>query len=308
MRRFLLLLLMLWTSLAYAAAPDKSELKMFITAAFVSESGLPVYREIADYVATKIGRKVVIVSGASYTETDMLLERGIIHVGFVCGLPYVHSFMDGKYSLLATPVSATRTGDVPDAIFGYEKTPGKYYSYTIVHKDSKAKSWADLKGKRYAFNDINSNSGYNMPRYKLVKLGARSWDDWFSKVVVSGSHEESIRMVARGMVDASSVDSLVLDYDRAHGNLDARNVKIIAQLFPGGAGAPPVVVGKHVAPELRKLLQETLLNMHKEPIGQKILAKALLLRFDPPDDRNYDDIRHMDAAAREAGFRDHVER
>lgn len=197
MRRFSLLLLTLWTSLAYAAPPDKAELKMFITAAFVSESGLPVYREIADYVATKIGRKVVIVSGASYTETDMLLERGIIHVGFVCGLPYVHSFMDGKYSLLATPVSATRTGDVPDAISGYEKTPGKYYSYTIVHKDSKAKSWADLKGKRYAFNDINSNSGYNMPRYKLVKLGARSWDDWFSKVVVSGSHEESIRMVAR---------------------------------------------------------------------------------------------------------------
>lgn len=308
MGRILLLLLSIWSGLASAAAPAGGELKMFVTAAFVSESGLSVYREIADYVATKIGRKVAIVSGASYAETDKLLERGIIHVGFVCGLPYVHSFMAGKYSLLAIPVSATRTGQVPDAASGYEKTPGKYYSYTIVHKDSKAKSWADLKGKRYAFNDIDSNSGYNMPRYKLVQLGAKSWNDWFSKVLVSGSHEESIRMVARGVVDASSVDSLVLDYDRAHGNPDALKVRIIEQLFPGGAGAPPVVIGKQVAPELRKELQDALLGMHKDPAGERILAKALLLRFAPPDDHNYDDIRRMDAAAREAGFRDHVER
>lgn len=306
MRRICLILLWIWSGIASAAHDD--EVKMFVTAAFVSESGLPVYREIADYVGTKICRRTALVHGASYTETDMLLERGIVHVGFVCGLPYVHSFMDGRYSLLATPVSATRTGQIPDATTGYEKTPGKYYSYTIVHKDSKARSWHDLKGKRYAFNDVNSNSGYNMPRYKLVQLGAKSWRDWFSKVIVSGSHDESIRMVARGIVDASSVDSLVLDYDRLHGNPDARNVRIIEQLFPGGAGAPPVVAANRIDPVLRKAIQDALLNMHKDPVGRKILAKALLARFDPPDDRNYDDIRRMDAAAREAGFRDHEER
>ncbi|MBI4983786.1 MAG: PhnD/SsuA/transferrin family substrate-binding protein [Rhodocyclales bacterium] len=300
-------MLSLW-SIMPAAAANGGEVKMFVTAAFVSESGLPVYREIADYIAAKIGRKTAIVAGASYAEADMMVERGIVHVGFVCGLPYVHSFLQGKYSLLAIPVSATRTGQLPDASAGYEKTPGKYYSYTIVHKDSKVRSWADLKGKRYAFNDVNSNSGYNMPRYKLVQLGAKSWNDWFSKVIVSGSHEESIRMVARGVVDASSVDSLVLDYDRINGNPDAGNVRIIEQLFPGGAGAPPVVVGNRIDPALRQAVQAALLNMHKDEAGRQILAKALLLRFDPPDDRNYDDIRRMDNAARSAGFRDHDER
>lgn len=302
MYRITVFLLSLWAS--FAVAGQGTGIKIFVTAAFVSESGMPVYREIADHVGKKIGQTTSLVHGASYSETDMLIDRGIIHVGFVCGLPYVRSLKENRYSLLAIPVSSTRSGEIPDATSGYEKAQGKYYSYTIVHKDSKAKSWADLKGKRYAINDINSNSGYNMPRYKLVQLGAKSWNDWFSKIIVSGSHEESIRMVARGIVDVSSVDSLVLDYDRLNGNPDAQNVRIIEQLFPGGAGAPPVVVSNKLDPATRNKVQEVLLNMHKDATGQKILAKARLLRFDPPNDHNYDDIRRMEAAAHTAGFRD----
>ena len=288
-----------------SAHHDPEELKVFVTSAFVSERGLPVYREITEYLSAKIRKSVSIVSGASYHEVDLLLDHGAVHVGFVCGLPYIQKTSQGKYTLIATPVSATRTGKFPDATSGYEKTPGKYFSYTIVHKNSKIRNWADLKGKSYVFNETNSNSGYNMPRYKLVQLGAKSWESYFSKVRVSGSHEESIRMVARGLVDASSVDSLVLDYDRLIGNPDAMNVRIIEQMFPGGAGAPPVVVSNKVSPELRKALQDALVNMHRDPAGKKILSKALLLRFDPPNDRNYDDIRRMEKTAKKAGFRDY---
>lgn len=306
--RFWLAIAMLWVGCSWADAPNGKDVKMVVTAAFVSESGMPVYREIADYVAGKIGRKAVVVSGASYSEADMLLDRGIIQVGFVCGLPYTHKSSEGKYTLLAIPVVATRSGRFADATSGYENTPGKYYSYTIVRKDSPLQSWADLKGKSYAFSETNSNSGYNMPRYKLVQLGAKSWEDWFSRVLVSGSHEESIRLVSQGIVDASSVDSLVLDYDRSIGNADALNVRIIEQLFPGGAGIPPVVLSSKADPALGLQLQQALLDMHNDLQGRKILDKALLSHFASPDDSNYNDVRRMEAAARKAGFRDFVER
>ncbi len=182
--------------------------------------------------------------------------------------------------------------------------PGKYYSYTIVHKDSPIQSWADLKGKTYVFNETASNSGYNMPRYKLVQLGAKSWQDYFSKVVVSGSHEESIRLVAQGIVDASSVDSLVLDYDRVLGHADALNVRIIEHLHPGGAGIPPVVISKKADLSIKKKMQAVLLSMHDDPEGRKLLDKALVSRFVEPDDTNYDDIRFMESEAKKAGFRD----
>ena len=219
-------------------------------------------------------------------------------------MPYVRNIK--TQSLLAIPVMAGKKGDFPDTP-GYENVPGKYFSYTIVRKDSPLKNWKDLRGKSFVYNDQNSNSGYNMPRYKLVQLGAKSWQEYFSNVMVSGSHEESIRMVARGLVDASSVDSMVLDYDRHIGNADALNVKVIEALFPGGAGIPPVVLSKKADPQLFSQLQSVLLNMHNDPEGKKILNNGMILRFDPPNDANYDDVRKMDLAAKQAGFRDYQE-
>ena len=298
------LLLMLCSIRVAEAAPKV--VKMVITAAFVSDKGIPVYNELAEYFSKKLGWDVQVVSGLSYSDADEMLDEGLIQIGYVCGLPYTHKFAEGKYELLAIPFMGMKKGTHPDAQ-GYEDVPGKYYSYTIVHKDSPIKSWQDLKGKTYAFNDMGSNSGYNMPRYKLVKLGAKSWSSYFSKVIVSGSHEESIRLVARKAIDASSVDSLVLDYDRSLNDPDAHNVRIIEHLHPGGAGAPPVVVSKKADPSIKKSLLDVMLNMHKDPDGKKILAKALVSHFGPPDDSNYDDIRKMEKAAQDAGFQDFEE-
>lgn len=278
---------------------------MVVTAAFVSEQGLPIYRRIADYLARKTGYDINVVSGISYREADLLLSRGIMQLGFICGMPYVEGKRAGNFELLAIPSLQPRNGAYEDTA-DIELPPGKYASYTIVHKDSPITSWQDLRGKHYAYNDQGSNSGYNMPRYKLISLGAKSWEDWFARVSVSGSHEESIRMVARGQVDASSVDSLVLDYERHIGVADAYNVRVIETLFPGGSGAPPVVVSALTPPRLVNALRAALLRMHEDPEGRAILDAALIDRFLPPDDSNFDDIRRMQAAARTAGFRDHT--
>lgn len=286
------------------AAESPVPVKMVVTAAIVSNKGMKVYDEMAGYFSKKLGRRVEIVSGLSYEESDAMLNRGVIQVGYVCGLPYTHNFARGNYELLAVPVMSMKKGRFPDAN-GYEDVPGKYYSYTIVRKDSPLRSWKDIKGKTYAFNELTSNSGYNMPRYKLVQLGAKSWESYFSRVVVSGSHEESIRLVSKGIVDASSVDSLVLDYDRSIGDPDALNVRIIEHLHAGGAGIPPVVYSSKADKKLKGALQKIFLTMHEDPEGRKILNKALTDRFIKPDDTNYDDIRKMESAAIKAGFRDY---
>ena len=299
---FLSVCLTLFSPSAYS----ERGVKIVITAAFVSERGMPVYEKMAKYISKKINQEVDIVSNISYKHSNLLLDKGIVQVGFICGLPYTHRKAKGKQVLIAIPVIAD-TKSLPANVPGYEKTPRKYFSYTIVNKDSKIKNWAMLKGKSFVYNDQDSNSGYNMPRYKLIQLGAKSWEDYFSKILVSGSHEESIHMVAEGIVDASSVDSLVLDYDRFIKEKSALNVKVIEALFPGGAGAPPVVMSTTAPIELRNKMQKVFLNMHKDKEGKKILALALLKRFDKPDDSNYDDIREMEKAAITSGFRDHKE-
>jgi phosphonate transport system substrate-binding protein len=301
--RRLFAVLLVVCSTGGAVHAETRSLKMVVTAALVSNAGLDVYDDIAAYLSKRTGYKIQVVSGLSYAEADEALANGTVEIGAICGLPYVHKAKADQVELLAVPVMAAAAGtwsDVP----GYEKVPGKYYSYTIVRKDSHIKDWSELRGKTYVFNDVGSNSGYNMPRYKLVQLGVKSWTEYFSKVRVSGSHEESIRMVAEGLVDASSVDSLVLDFDRANDDPYATNVRVIEVLFEGGAGAPPFVISKKVDMSFKQSLQDAMTSMHRDPEGRQILGRALMREFMLPNDANYNDVRSFENAARSAGFLD----
>lgn len=262
-----------------------------MTAAFVSEEGVKVYEDIVRYLGKKTGINAELVNGLSYSTINTMIEQGAVQIAFVCGYPYILSH-DGKENpptrLLAAPVN-----DAPL----YKGEP-KYYSYVIVHKDSPVSRFEELKGKTYVYNDRISNSGYNMPRAKMLAMGAT--DGFFEKVLHSGSHEASIRMVAEKKADASSVDSLVLDYALAEGEPYAKEVKIIETLGP--AGVPPVVYSPTLPEETAQKIRQALIGMKDDPEGRAILAKAHLSEFVAVNDNNYDDIRKMYKDAQKADF------
>lgn len=81
-------LLLFMCSFSLAVAGEKV-INIVVTAAFVSERGMSIYHELAKYMSKKMNRKVKIVSNLSYKNSDLLLDKGIVQVGFVCGLPYV---------------------------------------------------------------------------------------------------------------------------------------------------------------------------------------------------------------------------
>lgn len=271
-------------------APASRPMRIAMSSAFVSEAGVALYEKINDYVAAKSGIPCEFVTGLSYGTINRMLADGAVDIAFVCGLPYVidRDQAQPHVALLVAPVMKAKR---------YQDRP-KYFSDLIVAKDSGFRSLADLRGKTYVYNDEMSNSGYNMPRFKLIQMGETR--GYFGNVLRSGSHEESIRMVAEGKADASFVDSLVLDYDRTKGLGHAAKVRVIESLGP--AGICPVVVSLKT-PEGRRLkLQEVFLSMHQDTAGRKLLDDALVARFERVEDSNYDDIRAMRKAAEEAGF------
>lgn len=270
--------------------PSQAEIRIVMSAAFVSESGVGIYDEISRYLGDKLKRKVVFVSGFSYSTINTMLESGMADIGFICGLPYILKRDTSKPSidLLLAPVMKDRK---------YKDKP-IYYSYIIVHKDSKLDSFPALKGSSFVFNDEISNSGYNMPRAHLIKLGETS--GFFGKIVRSGSHEESIRMVALGISDVSAVDSLVYDYDIINNPKYVQQTRIIKVLGP--AGIPPIVVSTKTPLPLRQKIRDIFLEMKDDPVGKGILEKALVDRFAEVDDSNYDGIRRMKKQAQDSGY------
>lgn len=173
-----------------------------------------------------------------------------------------------------------------------------YFSDVIVARESSVRSFADLRGRSWAYNDRNSHSGYNLTRYELVKRGETG--GYFSRVVEAGSHQRSMRLVADGGVDGAAIDSQVLAVElREHPDLAAR-LRVIDAFGP--STIQPVLAATRLPAELRDAVRDVLLHLHEDPTAREALAYGFVERFVEVDDARYDDIRGMLAAAERASF------
>jgi phosphonate transport system substrate-binding protein len=76
----------------------------------------------------------------------------------------------------------------------------KYFSDVIVPKRSKISKFTQLRGTTFVYNDEISNSGYNMPRAKLVEIGKTK--GFFGKVIRSAVvHDEDLLVCEAGQFD-----------------------------------------------------------------------------------------------------------
>jgi ABC-type phosphate/phosphonate transport system substrate-binding protein len=253
---------------------------------FLAPNIMPVYEAVAEEVGRRLG-----VETELFIETDYAAcAKDENEVCFVCSLPYVEFERQGISP--AVPIAAP--------VLGGERYGGKpvYFSDVIVHRDSPLRSFLDLRGHSWAYNEPLSHSGYGITRYHLVELGETC--GFFSEVIEAGFHETSMRLVANGEVDASAIDSQVLAVAMRDDPSLARSLRIIAALGP--STIQPVAVSKRVPARQRREIQEVLTTMHEGPAVRERLSLGLVERFVSVDASSYDDIRRMRDACEAAGF------
>jgi phosphonate transport system substrate-binding protein len=246
-----------------------------------------VCNEIAGYLSRRLVTPVAFVSKLPWQERERLLDEGQIHAGWICGLPYVGKADAPQpgVELLAAPVMAHRR---------YEGRP-IYYSDVVVRRESPYQAFADLRGAVWAYNEPNSQSGYNVTRYHLATLGESR--GYFGRVVAAGSHLRALEMVLDGSIDASAIDSTVLELElelAQHPEL-ARQLRVVEILGP--SPIPPWVVSTRAPAEVQAVLRQAFLTMHEDPDGRMVLARGQMASFVSVVDRDYDAIRTMAARA-----------
>lgn len=253
---------------------------------FLAPNMLSVYRFTLDYLSRKSGCEIELTVGTDYDEIHQA------DLAFICGLPYVLYTapyqVDAPLEALVAPVlQGERFQDRPI-----------YFSDVIVRQDSPFTSFADLRGCSWAYNEPQSQSGYGITRYWLVKLGETH--GYFSEVVQSGFHQKSIEMVCSGEVDASAIDAQVLAVElRDHPQLRGQ-LRVIDSLGP--SSIQPLAAARHLSPTLKQDIQAILAEIHHDPAGRAILHRGFIDRFVPVSDADYDDIRAMLAACEQANF------
>ena len=253
------------------------ELRVAVAPVMSPEKSLVRYRQLVDYLATRLDRAPVFLQGEDYAEINARLRNGDCDLALICTYCFVLGQDESEVESLVIPQIA---GSVT------------YHSLILVPADSPAGDLLDLRGKRFGSGDLLSNTGWLYPVAWLQQRGHEP-ARFFSEQVVTGSHDLSVRAVASRFVDGAAVASLVYEQLVRDEPLLARQTKVIHRSPP--FGMPPVVVPVGSDPELRAQLRETLLNMDRSARGREILAELGIDRFVPSDDRLYDSIRRAAA-------------
>ncbi len=241
----------------------------------------PSIFQITTYLGETLGIETTFIQQLPWQERERLLDQDQIQIGWICGLPYVQKVARETPSieLLAAPVMMGQR---------YRKLP-IYFSDVVVHRNSQYRSFSDLSGATWAYNEPNSHSGYNLVKYHLALIGKRN--GFFGRVIEAGSHQKALDMIIKRKIDAAAIDSTVLELE-----LDLRpklenHIRIIETLGP--SPIPPWVISKSVPIQLKERIQNALIGMHLHLKGQKILMEGQMHSFVSVTDQDYDPIRAM---------------
>ncbi len=255
---------------------DIIPLRVAVAAVISPKGNVESYTPLLEYLGRRLGRPVEMVQRRTYAEVNDLIREGKVDLAFVCTSAYVAGEREFGMQLLAAP---------------QVNGEAAYHAYLIVPADSPAQTMADLRGKVFAFTDPMSHTGHNYPMWLVRRLGEEP-ETFFARTFFTYSHDDAIRAVAEGLADGASVDSLVYDFALTRDPSLARRVKIIHRSMP--FGAPPVVVGPEVRPQLRAELADLILGLEQSEEGRAILRALGVDRFVPVDDGAYDGVRQIE--------------
>jgi phosphonate transport system substrate-binding protein len=187
-------------------------------ASCMAENSDDFCRAVACYIENRIRVSTRYVSDVSWQERERLFDRGEIQILWLCGLPYVDKADRQKSAveLLAMPVpSGARYQDRP-----------VYFSDIVVRRDRPFRSFFDLRGSSWAYNEPRSHSGFNVVKAFLAEFAQDA--NFFSTVVESGAHSASLEMVLSGRVDGAAMDSTVLEWFTATREELAGEIRVVA--------------------------------------------------------------------------------
>jgi phosphonate transport system substrate-binding protein len=164
-------------------------------------------KPLRDYLAAKLGRDVDLVIPTNYNATVEALGNGSLDFAYLGGLTYVKA-----HALYGVIPLVQRSSD------------RQFHSLFITQTASSINALGDLRGKKFAFGDINSTSGHLMPFYAMTQAGLDPDKDLNYRY--TGNHPATAKAVEAGVVDAGAIDESVYHAMIDGNQLDKSKVRV----------------------------------------------------------------------------------
>ncbi|MBT9614289.1 MAG: phosphate/phosphite/phosphonate ABC transporter substrate-binding protein [Burkholderiales bacterium] len=279
MRRFafsLLKLFCLFTGFATvnAAEPIQPPLILAVHPYLPSAEIQQRFAPLADYLSKQLGRQVQVRVGPNFEQHIEAIGINSVDIAFMGPASYVKMVAcHGAKPLLA------RIEIKGKPIFS---------GYIITRADSALRTLADLRGRRFAFADLDSAMGTVVPRYVMQQAGVGL--KHLGAYQHLGGYEDVALGVLNGDFDAGAIRREVFD------ELAPRGLRVLAKL-PEVSEHLFVTRADLPANQVR-LLRQALLQLKHAPNGAAILRAINkdMTAMAPVVDADYDSLRKLQRA------------
>jgi phosphonate transport system substrate-binding protein len=150
-------------------------------------------------------------------------------------------------------------------------------SYVFVRKDSNIVSVENMKGKRIAFVDKATVTGYLYALSFLRERGVQDIKTYFRDISFTGSHGSAIYAVLDGRADVGTAKSKIFHQlvKKEHSIKDELTILAKSREFPDAT----LFLRKDLSPVKRLQIRDILLNMDKDAEGVEVLKKLESMMF-----------------------------
>ena len=243
------ILIILMTLMSFSSQAKEKTYKMVFVPA--SEKGDESdYTSLISITEKLTGFKIETIKVTDYNAAVEAMRAGRVHLAWYGGKTYIKAAEIANAEAFAAGV---RPGE----------TNANYYAYFVVKKESKLKTFEDVKGKVLALNTIGSTSGDLIPQVELAKINLSTTNkDHFKKVYYAGSHDACLLSVLNDQADVCGMSSRNFEARIKDKTFSMDQIRIIHKSSP--VPPPPLAYStKNIPLEDRNKIKKAVLEAHK---------------------------------------------
>lgn len=270
----LLLVIVMTSALAGCMTQKEEVIKMGFVPMRDGDTLVESVKPLAELLSNELGVKVEAFTATNYIGVVEGLGSGQVDFGFIPPLAYLLANKESNAEVILTALN--KDGE------------STYKSQFLVGADSDINNFEDIKGKRVAFVDFSSTSGYLFPGAHLISQGIDLEKD--IRYEIAGGHDKALQLLLNGDVDVATtfVDArqrYAKDFPDA---MEKTRILGYTRDIPNIS----VTVRGDMKADMKQDIKNALLNIAQTEDGGKLLKELFnMYGFVEALDKDYDVVR-----------------
>lgn len=239
-----------------------------------AESLIEEVEPLAEMISEQLGITVKPFTAVNYVAVVEGLGSGQVDFGFIPPFSYVLANSESDAQVI---LSSLRADEKPS-----------YRAQFMARADGEIQDLEDLKGKKVAFVDPASTSGYLYPAAHLMKMGYDIDEDF--EAVFAGGHDKAMQAVLNGDVDVAAAFEGVRERYSDEFPTALEELEILEYTEP--IPSVSVTVRGDMDAEMAEDIADALLTIAEDEEGLAMLKELFTMYgFVPADDSDFDVVR-----------------